>query len=123
MIIQEAQVADAGSLLIKDYCEYPLDSSYKSECSTLVKKSNASTNKNNIVEKYTCIEDLKSKKYYEDELTYSGVECNGVVVYQYDEDNGKYISKNTYISCGDSYVSEGIEKGQIDLNNYPGCND
>ena len=124
LIIQERQIADASAIFVKDYCDYPLSDEYSNNCNTLFLKSEAKVSKN-VIEKYVCLNNLKDiegNKYYADELKFNDTLCNGFVVYQYNKDDNKQISKNTYVTCGEEYISEAIANGTIDLNNYPNCN-
>lgn len=117
MHIQESEIKEAADLYIEDHCDDPIDHSVI--CPSSYEEKNADE------EKYICLSDLqvKSDKYI-DKVKFKSYSCNGIIIYQKDDETNLYTNSNVYLYCGDN--SKGDYKYMTDENfnpaKYSRCN-
>ena len=92
--IQENNLVQSGDLLLDDYCKDSINKYNKDKCdmyyqelvlTDIEKENNKDFLSNEKIYKYICVDDIKSLKYYTEELKFSGEPCNGVVIYEIDK--------------------------------------
>ena len=106
MKIEETQATDAGSLYVRDHCGR-----------TAKSKVDRSACRNHAISKkiegkvYFCLSEIR-KKGYIDEIKYKGnTKCDGIVLYDYDEEEVKFSEGKTYLICdNDLYVTPELAK-------------
>lgn len=113
--IQENNLVQSGDLLLDDYCKDSINKYNKDKCdmyyqelvlTDIEKENNKDFLSNEKIYKYICVDDIKSLKYYTEELKFSGNYCNGVVIYEIDKKTNMKSDSYSYIKCNDSYKTE-----------------
>ena len=117
MLIQETEVLDAANLYKQDNCgRTAMSSEKRRECAGLLANNKIGSN-----EVYFCLSTIQDASYAGKVLYSGGTPCSGIVVYEYNENNGTLKNGKTYLSCGENaYVTEGYEKYQSQITSCGG---
>ena len=122
MKIQENQVLDAANLFRNDNCgRNAMSSEAKEACSKMI-----NSNKVGESQVFVCLKTVqgkddsfrdldesvvKVKEYVGKVLAKGSVNCDGIVLYDYDDNLGSFSNGKTYLVCeGDTYQTAGYEE-------------
>ena len=115
MKTQENNLVRSGDLLLEDYCKDSINEDNKDKCDMYYQEllltdkeqeNNTDFLSDEKIYKYICVDDIKSLKYYTEELKFSGDSCKGVVVYEIDKKTNMKSDSYSYVKCKDSYKTE-----------------
>ena len=112
MTIEEKQASDAGTVYVRDNCGRTAISKQKKDgCRSTVAKNTLDNN-----EVYFCLNTIKNGGYI-DEIKYKGnTRCDGIVVYDYNDDEVIFSNARTYLICENSlYKTQGFEKYEDEI--------
>lgn len=103
MKVQENNIVDAAKLYVQDYCLSPIDINY-----TCASALTAQYSANNF-KYYTgnlSLDTLVDEEYIDPVVANKGTICSGYIKITAQSSNG-LMSYKTYLSCGDTYQTEG----------------
>ena len=106
MKIEEHNVVDASMLYISDNCgRNALTDEKREACYGLIDNNTLPNN-----EVYFCLSTIQNDKYI-DGISYRGsTPCDGLIVYKYDDDLGKFTDGRAFLQCGENeYLTKGYE--------------